>query len=52
MSSRRIKLEATIPPEAAGRRLDQALAALFPDYSRTRLKSWIDGGSGSHRGGR
>jgi len=44
MSSRHIKLEATIPPEAAGRRLDQALAALFPDYSRTRLKSWIDGG--------
>jgi len=44
MSSRRIKLEATIPPEAAGRRLDQALAAVFPDYSRTRLKSWIDGG--------
>ena len=44
MSSRRIKLAATIPPEAAGRRLDQALAAVFPDYSRTRLKSWIDGG--------
>jgi len=44
MSSPRIKLEATIPSEAAGRRLDQALAALFPDYSRTRLKSWIDGG--------
>ena len=31
-------------PEAAGRRLDQALASLFPDYSRTRLKSWIDEG--------
>jgi len=44
MSSLRIQLEAAIPPEAAGRRLDQALAALFPDYSRTRLKSWIDGG--------
>jgi len=44
MSSTHIQLEATIPPEAAGRRLDQALAALFPDYSRTRLKSWIDGG--------
>jgi len=44
MSSLRIQLEAAIPPEAAGRRLDQALAALFPGYSRTRLKSWIDGG--------
>jgi len=44
MSSRRIQLEATIPPEAAGRRLDQALAELFPDYSRSRLKSWIDAG--------
>jgi 23S rRNA pseudouridine1911/1915/1917 synthase len=44
MSSRHIKLQATIPPESAGSRLDQALAALFPDYSRTRLKSWIDGG--------
>ena len=44
MSSPRIRLEARVPPEAAGRRLDQALAALFPDYSRTRLKSWIDAG--------
>ena len=44
MSSPRIRLEAHVPPEAAGRRLDQALAALFPDYSRTRLKSWIDAG--------
>ena len=44
MSSSRIRLEARVPPEAAGRRLDQALAAMFPDYSRTRLKSWIDEG--------
>ncbi|HSG92026.1 MAG TPA: RluA family pseudouridine synthase, partial [Pseudomonadales bacterium] len=44
MSSPRIRLEAHVPPEAAGRRLDQALAALFPDFSRTRLKSWIDAG--------
>ena len=44
MSSPRIRLEARVPPEAAGRRLDQALAALFPDYSRTRLKAWIDTG--------
>lgn len=44
MSSSHIKLSARVPAEAAGRRLDQALASLFPDYSRTRLKSWIDEG--------
>jgi 23S rRNA pseudouridine1911/1915/1917 synthase len=30
-----------VPDELAGRRLDQALAAMFPQYSRSRLKSWI-----------
>ncbi|HMM75426.1 MAG TPA: RluA family pseudouridine synthase [Gammaproteobacteria bacterium] len=35
---------ATVPPELAGRRLDQALAALFDDYSRTLLSSWIRDG--------
>lgn len=42
----------TIPPELAGQRLDQALAQLFPEYSRSRLKAWlldgaliVDGGS-------
>lgn len=29
--------EATVPAADAGRRLDQALAGLFPDFSRTRL---------------
>ena len=33
-----------IPPEMAGRRLDQAAAALLPEYSRSRLKAWIDSG--------
>lgn len=33
-----------IPDEAAGRRLDQALAELFPDYSRSRLSAWIRSG--------
>ncbi len=28
----------------AGRRLDQALAELFPDYSRSRLQQWIKAG--------
>ena len=30
-----------IPPEYAGLRLDQALARLLPDYSRSRLQDWI-----------
>jgi 23S rRNA pseudouridine1911/1915/1917 synthase len=34
----------TIPPAAAGQRLDQALAELLADYSRTRIKDWIDAG--------
>ena len=33
-----------IPAAAAGRRLDQALAELFPDYSRSRLSAWIKSG--------
>ena len=31
----------TIPDELAGQRLDQALAKLFPQYSRSRLKAWL-----------
>lgn len=38
------KLAAVVPPEAAGRRLDQVLAELFPDYSRTRLQQWLRAG--------
>ena len=38
------RLEAVIPAELRGQRLDQALAALFPDFSRTRLKRWIAAG--------
>lgn len=30
-----------IPAEATGRRLDQVLADLLPDHSRSRLKQWI-----------
>ncbi|MFZ9967326.1 MAG: 23S rRNA pseudouridine(1911/1915/1917) synthase RluD [Steroidobacteraceae bacterium] len=37
-------LTATVPPEAAGRRLDQVLAELFPSHSRSRLKAWIEAG--------
>jgi 23S rRNA pseudouridine1911/1915/1917 synthase len=38
-------LHATIPPELAGRRFDQALAELFPDYSRSRLTAWLKQGA-------
>ncbi|MCZ8130621.1 MAG: 23S rRNA pseudouridine(1911/1915/1917) synthase RluD [Steroidobacteraceae bacterium] len=38
------RLEARIPDESRGQRLDQALAALFPDHSRSRLKAWIEAG--------
>jgi 23S rRNA pseudouridine1911/1915/1917 synthase len=34
----------TIPARAAGMRLDQALAQLMPEHSRSRIKSWIDAG--------
>lgn len=39
-----IRLSADIPAELAGKRLDQALALIFPAYSRSRLKAWIDQG--------
>jgi len=35
---------ATIPDESAGLRLDRALARMFPDYSRSRLKDWLTHG--------
>jgi 23S rRNA pseudouridine1911/1915/1917 synthase len=34
----------TLPPELAGLRLDQALARLLPEYSRSRIQSWIGSG--------
>jgi 23S rRNA pseudouridine1911/1915/1917 synthase len=36
--------QAVVPAELAGQRLDQALAALFPEYSRSRLQAWIRAG--------
>ena len=39
-----IQLEAIVPAALAGDRLDQAAAALFPDYSRSRLQTWIKQG--------
>jgi 23S rRNA pseudouridine1911/1915/1917 synthase len=34
-----------LPLELAGRRLDQALAQLLPQYSRTRIQHWIESGA-------
>jgi 23S rRNA pseudouridine1911/1915/1917 synthase len=34
----------TLPPSASGLRFDQALAQALPDYSRNRLKGWIETG--------
>lgn len=34
-------IDATIPNRYAGLRLDQALAQLFPNWSRSRLQHWI-----------
>ncbi len=39
-----IHLTGQIPQAAAGRRLDQVLAELFPCYSRSRLQQWIKAG--------
>jgi len=36
-----MKLEAVVPVEMAGQRLDKVLAQLFSDYSRARLQQWI-----------
>jgi 23S rRNA pseudouridine1911/1915/1917 synthase len=34
----------TVPVQYAGMRLDQVLAQLMPQHSRSRLRSWIDAG--------
>ena len=38
------QLTIKVPAELSGQRLDQALAQLFPDYSRARLQQWIKEG--------
>lgn len=50
MSKTRIELRSTIPPEAAGDRLDAVMARLFPEYSRSRLQQWIQAGEVSVAG--
>lgn len=39
--SEQISLQAEVPVELGGKRLDQILAQLFPDFSRSRIKTWI-----------
>ena len=36
--------QAIVPDELAGKRLDQAAALVLPEFSRTRLKQWIQSG--------
>ena len=36
-----VQLTATVSESQLGQRLDQSLAELFPDYSRSRIKEWI-----------
>jgi 23S rRNA pseudouridine1911/1915/1917 synthase len=44
MPTSTLALSLKIPDAQAGQRLDQALAGLLPDYSRSRLKAWIESG--------
>ena len=37
-------MRATVPAEMGGLRLDQVLARLFPQYSRSRLQDWLESG--------
>jgi 23S rRNA pseudouridine1911/1915/1917 synthase len=37
-------MSAVVPAELGGLRLDQALARLFPQYSRNRLQAWLEEG--------
>src|SRR5438132_479718 len=37
-------MDAIVPREMGGMRLDQALARLFPQYSRSRLQTWLKSG--------
>jgi 23S rRNA pseudouridine1911/1915/1917 synthase len=38
-------LRAPVPEHLAGRRFDQALAEMFPEFSRSRLSEWIKTGA-------
>lgn len=39
--AQQIELKSTIKDSQLGQRLDQAIAEIFPDFSRSRLKEWL-----------
>ncbi len=41
----RISRTLAVPADFAGRRVDQTAAALLPEFSRSRLRAWIEGGA-------
>lgn len=43
--TQKIELTIQIKPEQLGLRLDQALAERLPEYSRSRIKTWIEQGN-------
>lgn len=45
MKGGEIQRRAAISPELAGARFDQAAAKLLPEFSRSRLKQWIESGA-------
>lgn len=49
-NQQQIVLDGVIEADLAGKRLDQALAVLFSDYSRSRLQSWTREGRVSVNG--
>jgi 23S rRNA pseudouridine1911/1915/1917 synthase len=40
-----IQRAAAVPLDMGGRRFDQAVAGMFPDFSRSRLSAWIKSGA-------
>ncbi|WP_448569075.1 23S rRNA pseudouridine(1911/1915/1917) synthase RluD [Thalassotalea ganghwensis] len=46
----KIQHQDTVPDSCLGMRFDQAIAQMFPDYSRSRLKDWILAGKVSVNG--
>lgn len=44
-SSNEVQFELVVAPPQIGQRLDQALAQLYPDYSRMRWQQWIRTGA-------
>lgn len=43
--SSHVSLQSNSPDTASGKRLDQVVAQMFPEYSRARLQAWIKDGA-------